>query len=261
MPDNDALERDLRQLASAMSYPDTVDVSYRVRNAITAAPARKGSLGPRVFHVAGAAVGVFLIAFSVVLVALPGAREAIADFLGISGIEIRVTESPRPKTTPTDPGTLDLGDLATLAEARESVDYDLQVPNHPILGPPDRVYIDDLPVPGTVTFTYEPSDTLPETVHGVGALFMQFRARVQAPLMKKVVNPGTTVAPVDIGDEGYWIAGLPHDLLYRVKGGGIVADRTRLASNTLLWERGGVTYRLESSLSKSKALAIARGLD
>ena len=265
--DNEVLERNLRELAAAISYPETADVSYRVRHAITAPPIRRSGMGARAFRLAGVALGIFLIAFSGVLVAVPGAREAIADFLGISGIEIRVSESPTPRPeasqpTPRDVGSLDLGEATTLAEARDAVDFDLRVPDNDTLGPPDRVYVDDLPVPGSVsvTFRYKATGALPETVHDVGALFTQFRARLQEPLLKKVVTPGTTVVPVDLGDEGYWIAGLPHELLYLVKGE-IVADRTRLASNTLLWESGGISYRFESSLSKRRALAAVAGLE
>lgn len=258
MPTTETIERDLRDLAATIGYPETVDVSYRVRNAITAPAARKGRGGTRALRLAMVSLGVFLIAFSALLVAAPGAREAIADFLGISGIEIRVTESPRPTTQ--DEGSLNLGEPTTLARARETVDYPLIVPLNSVLGSPDRVYVDDVPVGDTVTFLYEPTGDLPETVHDVGALFTQFRARLQEPLMKKVVTPGTTIEPVNLGDEGYWIAGLPHEILYRVKGE-IVADQTRLASNTLLWESEGVSYRFESSLSKKGALAAVGGLD
>jgi hypothetical protein len=34
----------------------------------------------------------------------------------------------------------------------------------------------------------------------------------------------------------------------------------RMAANTLIWEHGGVTYRIESSLSKADAFRIAAGL-
>lgn len=256
MPSVEGLERELRDLAAAIAYPQTVDVSYRVRNAITAAPTKTG--WSRNLRLAAVSLGVFLIAFSALLVAAPGAREAIADFLGISGIDIRVTESPRP--TPQEEGSLNLGEPTTFAEAREAVDHPLIVPPAATLGPPDEVYVDGVPAPGTVTFLYEPTDELPETVHGVGALFTQFRARLEEPLIKKIVTPGTTIEPVRMGERGYWIAGLPHEIFYRV-GGEVVADRTRLASNTLLWENDGLSYRFESSLSKKEALAAVSGLD
>jgi hypothetical protein len=35
----------------------------------------------------------------------------------------------------------------------------------------------------------------------------------------------------------------------------------RLAGNVLLWESGGVTYRIESTLSKAEAIAIAESFD
>jgi hypothetical protein len=43
--------------------------------------------------------------------------------------------------------------------------------------------------------------------------------------------------------------------------GGIDQPETlRMASNTLVWEHAGVTYRIESGLSKADAMALAAGL-
>ena len=37
-------------------------------------------------------------------------------------------------------------------------------------------------------------------------------------------------------------------------------DTARLAANTLIWERAGITYRLESALDRYAALPLARGI-
>ena len=37
----------------------------------------------------------------------------------------------------------------------------------------------------------------------------------------------------------------------------VIADRPRLARNVLLWQDGGITYRLEGDLTRERALAIA----
>jgi hypothetical protein len=37
----------------------------------------------------------------------------------------------------------------------------------------------------------------------------------------------------------------------------VIRDRPRLARNTLLWEDGPVTLRLEGDFSKERALALA----
>jgi len=37
-------------------------------------------------------------------------------------------------------------------------------------------------------------------------------------------------------------------------------ETMRMAANTLIWEHAGVTYRIESGLSKADAFRIAAGL-
>src|SRR5437867_1441669 len=56
---------------------------------------------------------------------------------------------------------------------------------------------------------------------------------------------------------GFWLAGEPHQFFYRDPSGNFQADTLRLAGNTLLWEEGGITHRLEAQVSKDEALRIA----
>jgi hypothetical protein len=59
---------------------------------------------------------------------------------------------------------------------------------------------------------------------------------------------------------GYWLTGAPHVISY-VDADGVVVDETvRLAGNVLLWEQDGVTFRIESLLSRAEALEIASSL-
>ena len=72
--------------------------------------------------------------------------------------------------------------------------------------------------------------------------------------------PGTTIEPVTVdGAAGYWLGNGVHEFFYLDTQGNPQPDTARLAANTLLWERDGVTYRLESALDRDAALALARG--
>jgi hypothetical protein len=74
------------------------------------------------------------------------------------------------------------------------------------------------------------------------------------------VEQGTTAQEVSVnGDPGWWIAGKPHMVIVRV-GDTDYPMQLRMAANTLIWEHGGVTYRIESGLSKADAFRIAAGL-
>jgi hypothetical protein len=82
--------------------------------------------------------------------------------------------------------------------------------------------------------------------------------------LKKVTGsqPGTTYEPVTVeGAQGFWISGEPHVIAYLEPDGDIRSETVRLAGNVLLWETGGVTYRIESTLSRAKAIAIAESFD
>jgi sigma-70-like protein len=72
-------------------------------------------------------------------------------------------------------------------------------------------------------------------------------------LVQKLVPPGTSVEEVDVdGSPGYWISGAPH---------AVERDAVmRLAGNTLLWQQGDVTLRLEGAPDLPTALAVARTL-
>jgi hypothetical protein len=61
------------------------------------------------------------------------------------------------------------------------------------------------------------------------------------------------------GGQGYWISGEPHTFAYlstRVT----IPERARLAGNVLLWEVGGVTYRIEGPRTLEEAMRVARSL-
>ena len=61
------------------------------------------------------------------------------------------------------------------------------------------------------------------------------------------------------GANGYWLSGAEHTFVYLDRTGEYQQDRARLAANTLLWERDGMTYRLESALDRADALRLRAG--
>jgi hypothetical protein len=74
----------------------------------------------------------------------------------------------------------------------------------------------------------------------------------------KMLPPGTTVESVAVGgDRGFWIEGEPHQLSASTGPGEYFAVATRLATNTLLWQHGDVTYRIEADIDRERALALA----
>jgi RNA polymerase sigma factor (sigma-70 family) len=212
------------------------------------------------------------------LIAWPDARNAIADRLGLRGVSItHVDELPSPLPTPLStpapvaPGptpqpvpvgaSLGLGTPVALDQAAERFGAQVLLPA--TLGPPDAVYV----LNGQVSLAYAARQSLPAVAQagGVGLLLTEFRASVDTNMMAgKGVPSGTNLQEVQVnGGRGFWIEGAPH-LFFREANGNVRDSPARLAGNTLLWEQGGLTLRIESGLQRDPAMGIAeqvRGTD
>jgi hypothetical protein len=249
------LEQSLTAAGRRIAWPDDADLRRSVRAAIEdATPRRANAWRPLAY----AATFVALVA-TVSLLSFPGVRTAVADFLGIGGVRIETEGS-----APAPAAELDLGEPVSLSRARDSVDFEVRLPA--VLGPPDSVWLDTAVTGGQVALAYESSPDLPAAPGtNLGALVTQFPdAEVAATALKKVTGSqaGTTFEPVIVqGEQGFWVSGEPHVIAYLEPDGDVRNETVRLAGNVLLWESDGVTYRIESRLSKPEALAIAESLD
>jgi hypothetical protein len=196
---------------------------------------------------------VVLVGLAVVVttvVAIPGPRRAIAELFGIGGVAITtVTELP-----PVDVTGDFTGDRVTLQAAQGDAGFTLLVPDG--YRDPTVVYLDEEVPGGLVTLAYQPGTGT------YGLVITQMLGSLDRPLLEKVVAPDTTVTPVSVGgDDGYWIEGDPHLLLVFDRDGRDYVDDPRLAGNTLLFVRDGVTIRIESGLDLEDTMEIAAGLE
>jgi hypothetical protein len=185
---------------------------------------------------------------SAVLAFSPATRRAVAGWLGLRGVEIeRVDEPPATALG----GELDLGEPVSPREASRRADFDLVLLPEDRFGPPDELYFADVPSGGRVDAVYGSESGLP-------ILLTEFRGNTDAPTIRKTVGDDVIVEPVTVdGGEGVWLEGGPHTVTFVDENGEAVVDNTRLAGNTLIWERGDLTLRLESDLSKEEALRVA----
>jgi hypothetical protein len=89
----------------------------------------------------------------------------------------------------------------------------------------------------------------------------EFRGSTSRVYFNKVLGPDTKLEAVNVnGGRGYWIEGAPHVFLYEDVDRNIREEKIRLAANTLIWEQGELTFRLEGELSKEEALRIAESV-
>ena len=270
------LERALADLAAALEFPPTPDlaaaVTARLGETPAAAPAPPspaararrwlaGLAGWR--RLAAAGLAVVLLA-AAVLVASPGTREAVARRLGLRGIGVELGGPPPPTVTTTPGGRLELGlgDRVTLEEARRRVAWPVLVPATAGLGQPDAVHVNEaVPSGGRVDLVYRARPGLPASPFtDVGLLITEFQGQPTPEFLKKVTAMGVVEQVTVGGEPGYWFSGEPHFFTYRDAAGTLREEQTRLAGNTLIWQRGDLTLRLEGELPREEAIRIAESM-
>lgn len=256
MPEpHDDLTLALRDLGDRLDLPAADPVASAVDRIRTldAFPPQKWSLqqpsrgGKRVLVAAAVAAAVAISG----VMATPGSRDAVADWLGIGSVRVTYTGE-----IPDDTGhAYDLGSPVSLADAADRATWPLAAPSG--IGDPDGAFV-GRPA-RSVTLVWAASAELPEVDDsGIGLLIGAIPGVTDAGAVTKQATAGTTVELVRVGDSpAYWIAGDPHRLVVTDPDGLIVTDATRLAGNTLLWTHGDVTYRLESSLDRDRAVDLA----
>lgn len=263
----DRLEDALRAVAERIEFPDASGIADAVAGRLSARPPLRIVSGRTLLRPvirsgrwqrAVAVAAAVAVLASGVLALSPGARRAVADFLGLRGERIRVVPSLSPSPAPL--GTaLQVGELTTLAEAQAKVPFTILAPTAPGL-PVPVVYLGYSFPEGQVSFVYPASSDLPAVgTSGVGMLLTEFQGRVDQQFIEKFIVAGTDIQAVSVdGAPGYWISGGVHEIVYLDPDGVPITSSLRLAGNVLLWQRGDVTLRIESSLSLDRVLAIAR---
>lgn len=213
------LEQALVALGHELELPPTPDVAAAVRARIARrARRRRGAL----------ALALALLLAAAVALAVPAARSAILRFFHIRGAQVSLVER-LPKMTirrsiPGEPATLARAPFRVLLPDGEK---------------PDAVRLAD----GSVWLRYGPSNhprlVVVEITTG-GPWFI-----------KKVAADGSTVRHTSVaGQPAIWISGAPHALVLPIGG-------ARLAGNTMLWQHGPLTLRLEADVDLTHARAIA----
>jgi RNA polymerase sigma factor (sigma-70 family) len=227
-------------------------------------------------------VAMVAVVIIVAVLAIAPVRRAVAGWLGLRGVRIEQPIAPpaggqsppssaittvvsssatSDEATTTAAPTAGFGEPTTLADARKAVTFAVRIPSDSRLGDPDLVTLERDVAKGLVTLWWKPNDRLPlpasPTNPTWGMSFSTFHGSVQDWSFSKMLGPDAKVEFVTVqGASGRWIEGEPHQLAITTDGQSATVTN-RLATNTLVWERDGITYRLEAKISRDLALSIA----
>jgi hypothetical protein len=241
----------LASLGAELAYPSTPSL----RNAVVARLEIERAAGARPLLARRALWSrrrVLVLATVGLLAAL---ALAAAARLAIGAIEIRVQPGPPPSASlqPVEPG--ELGEPVSAREAFALAGFEPSLPSGPA---PDEAYVIDGPFgePGLL-FAWRPSAIYP-AVPGTdwGLVLMAFRGDGETVVKTVERFEDLHDASVD-GAPASWIP-VEHTLQIETEHG----SRTfSVYGNVLIWEAGDLTYRLETSLDRASALAVARSID
>ena len=262
---NDQLEARLVDLATSLDFPPTPDLATAVGSRLRAQADTLGAR-PRLLPMKRSLPRSLLLAAALALLVV---GSALALRFGLELLSIRSGPVPTAASAsagPHAPGalgaTLGLGAPLTLERVFAHANFDVVVPD--ALGRPDAVYFGSAALRGQVAFVYAPRDDLPEArlLGGAGLLVTQNQGGSDPGLAHKVVETSrATVEAVDVdGAPGVWISGEPHLFWYFAPDGSVIPESRRLVGDTLAWERDGILYRIEGSITLSRALEIARSM-
>ena len=240
---DDQLEAALRTLGTRLDVPEPPDLTGDVLARLDEPPRRPGW---RPVHRIAAAVVAAVLALATAMAVSPTVRAAVYDLFRIGGVEIHENEPP--PVTPTvsvDPPLPGERDVA-LAAARQAADFPLKVPS--ALDPPATVrLIDDARV---VSMGFA-------SPHGEVRVD-QFDGGL-APMFAKFTHADDVHHVTVLGVPGVWVD-RPHPVFYTDETGTMREESARLAGSTLIWESGGITYRVEGDLTQAQAITIAESL-
>ncbi len=233
---SDRLEQTLFDLGRRIEFPETPVFAIPVHPSPAVHKTRPGWL------VAAAAAAAILI-----LMAFPGPRSAIASLFGIGSISITMVDE-LPEASEATPAS---GVESSLEEAQLHVDFSIMT----IDAKPDVVLLDTSVSGGMVTLGYGKGDGT------YRLLITELQAETDINVLEKSIASGTSISTVTVGaEDGFWIEGGPHVVVLFDLDGHFIEDSARLAGNTLLVVRDGVTVRIEGTLDLKQAREIASQL-
>jgi hypothetical protein len=244
------LETDLRALAAGL--PEPPDLSSRVLAAV-----RQASVRRRRRRVAVLALALLLLVPATALAVSSDLRDRVLDSFGLRGVTVeRVTHIP---TVSPAARSLQLGERISLAQARSALEVRFHSPR--ALGAPDAIFEDQLRAGVDITLLYEPGTVARRFGARRRVLVSILRGTLDKQLLGKTIGFATSSKQFRLdGGQALLLTGKPHILVIFRRRHVIDSTSTRMAGNTLLWQRRALLVRVEGTLPEARLIAIARSI-
>jgi hypothetical protein len=237
----------LAKQASATRYPPTPNIVLTVGARLAPRPLRAWTYALAL-----------ILALALAAWSIPPVRAQVLRWLQIGGVTLLLAdETPSPAPPATSPPTATLsaplnsrnnlppnGEV-TLEQARERFAYPIAYP--PGAGAPQHIYLQDLGSgPFVILLWVDPLEARTATL----ALF------ILAPETQMTKGPLPAIVETTVnGQPAIWTDGL-----YRVAFGPHHESVYFVNDHALIWERDGLTYRLETGGTLAEAVAIAESI-
>jgi hypothetical protein len=233
-------------LGREIAYPPTPALAPAVTARLSAPEARRPVAPGRVRWNRRRALVLVAVGVLAALAIAAAARLVIGAF------EVREQQGSTPSASqpPVQPDVL--GDPVPPEDAAVAAGFEPVLPDGP---PPDEAYVVDGPFgdPGLL-YVWLPSETYPR-IPGAewGLVLMAFQG--DAETVTKTVDRFEDVRPATVdGRHAYWVA-VPHVVAIETEEG---LDTFAVRGNVLVWEgEDGISYRLETTLDRAGAVALA----
>lgn len=180
------------------------------------------------------------------LLALAGAAR-----LAIGAFEVRVQPKATPSAAlpPVEPSAL--GDAVSEQEAVARAGFEPALPAGPA---PDEVYVINNDFGGRgILYAWRPSAAYPQ-IEGTDWGLMLIVARGDDEFVTKSIDRFDALVDVTVnGGRAFWIPA-PHEVSISTEHG---SETFSVTGNVLIWQVGDLSYRLETSLARADAIALA----
>jgi hypothetical protein len=255
---DDELGAALRELSGALRWPAEPDIAAAVTVSIRDRRDRNPPFLPRLSMPSRRRTLLLVAAALLLLSAAAFAAKLVIDLGAVT-----ITRLPgRPTTIPSATfGAGDLGSPVSLDEAAAIAGFTPQLPSG--LGAPDGVWVEEEgagPAPALsrrIVTAWRPRVGVPR-IPGTpwGVVLMQFKGPLDVAFKTVFSETGRFGQALVDGEGAYWTTG--HHVLQLISGTELRSYR--VTGSVLMWARDGFTYRLETTLSRAGAIAIAETL-